>query len=308
MRLVGTALAATLAVCFASSFASAASKKNEPPEVKHCSKEHGTLAVKDAQNEWWRAYNLGNPQALIKLIVQRSGCFKLVDRGQGLEMMKSERELGGEDELQPGQQLGKGQMVAADYFLLPDIVDENANSGGNALGGAVGGLLGGRVGGLFGGIKTKKMEAHTVLTLTNARTGVQEQIAEGTAKKTDLSFGAGGGIFGAGLGLAAAGGGYSNTDIGKVIATAYIITYNNMVDQIDGMATDAKASAPLPAQRMVEAARLYKEPKDKAAVVRMLREGTLVYPTGNKSDIYWEVQDANGNKGWVSSEFIEPAK
>jgi curli biogenesis system outer membrane secretion channel CsgG len=307
MRLIGTALAATLAVCLAPSFASAANK-GQPPDVQKCSKEHGTLAVKDAQNEWWRAYNLGNPQALIKLIVQKSGCFKLVDRGQGLEMMKSERELNGEDELQPGQQLGKGQMVAADYFLLPDIVDENANSGGNAIGAAAGGLLGGAVGGLFGGIKTKKLEAHTVLTLTNARTGVQEQIAEGTAKKTDLSFGAGGGLFGAGLGLAAAGGGYSNTDIGKVIATAYIITYNNMVSQIDGMATDAKASAPLPAQKIVEATRLYKEPKDKAEVVRMLRQDTLVYPTGNKSDIFWEVQDANGNKGWVSSEFIEPAK
>ena len=306
MRLIGTAVAAALAVYLAPH--SAGAKSSEPPEVAHCAKELGTLAVKDAQNEWWTHYNLGNPEALIKLIVQKSGCFKLVDRGAGLAMMKGERDLVGDDELQRGSNIGKGQMVAADYFLLPDIVDENANSGGNALGGAVGGLLGGRVGGLFGGIKTKKMEAHTVLTLTNARTGVQEQIAEGTAKKTDLSFGAGGGVFGAGLGLAAAGGGYSNTDIGKVIATAYIITYNNLVNQLGGMSDNAKASAPLPAQRLVESARLYKEPKDGAGVVRMLRQGMLVYPTGNKSDIYWEVEDPNGNKGWVSSEFIEQAK
>ena len=178
-----------------------------------------------------------------------------------------------------------------------------------ALGGAVGGLFGGRVGGIFGGIKTKKLEAHTVLTLTNARTGVQEQIAEGVAKKTDLSFGAGGGLFGAGLGLAAAGGGYADTDIGKVVSTAYIIAYNNMVGQLGGMSDNAQASAPLPAQRMVEAARLFKEPKDGAGVVRMLRQGHVwsIRP-GNKSDIYWEVEDPNGNKGWVSSEFIEPAK
>jgi hypothetical protein len=287
---------------------SASAKSSEPPEIAKCGKELGTLAVKDAQNEWWREYHLGNPEALIKLIVQRSGCFKLVDRGQGLAMMKSERDLVGDDELQRGSNLGKGQMVAADYFLLPDIVTEDANAGGNALGGAVGGLFGRRAGGLLGGIKTKKLEAHTVLTLTNARTGVQEQIAEGTAKKTDVSFGVGGGIFGAGLGLAAAGGGYADTDIGKVISIAYIITYNNLVKQLGGMSDNASASAPLPAQRMVEAARLYKEPKDGAGVVRMLRQGMLVYPTGNKSDIYWEVEDPQGNKGWVSSEFLELAK
>lgn len=306
MRLIGTALAAVIAAYLLPNSASA--KSDQPPEIAHCPKELGTLAVKDAESEWWTHYHLGNPEALIKLIVQRSGCFKLVDRGQGLAMMKGERDLVGSDELQRGSNIGKGQMVAADYFLLPDIVDENANAGGNSLGGAVGGLLGRRVGGIFGGIKTKKLEAHTVLTLTNARTGVQEQIAEGTAKKTDVSFGAGGGIFGAGLGLAAAGGGYANTDIGKVIATAYIITYNNMVKQLGGMSDNAKASAPLPAQKMVEAARLYKEPKKDGGVVRMLRQGMLVYPTGNKSDIYWEVEDPNGNKGWVSSEFLEQAK
>jgi curli biogenesis system outer membrane secretion channel CsgG len=303
---MGTAIAAAVAVCLVP--LAAVAKKSEPPEISHCSKSLGTLAVKDAQNQWWTQYRLGNPEALIKLIVQKSGCFKLVDRGQGLAMMKSERDLVGDDELQRGSNIGKGQMVAADYFLLPDIVTEDANAGGNALGGAVGGLLGRRVGGLFGGIKTKKLEAHTVLTLTNARTGVQEQIAEGVAKKTDVSFGAGGGLFGAGLGLAAAGGGYADTDIGKVIATAYIIAYNNMVGQLGGMSDNAKASAPLPAQRMVESARLYKQPKKGAGVVRMLRQGMLVYPTGNKSDIYWEVEDPNGNKGWVSSEFIEQAK
>ena len=74
------------------------------------------------------------------------------------------------------------------------------------------------------------------------------------------------------------------------------------------MSDNAQASAPLPAQKVVEATRLYKEPKKDAEVVRMLRQDILVYPTGNKSDIYWEVEDPNGNKGWVSSEFIEPAK
>ena len=306
MRLIGTALAATLAVYVVPYSANA--KSSEPPEVAHCAKSLGTVAIKDAQSQWWTQYRLGNPESLIKLIVQKSGCFKLVDRGAGLEMMKSERDLVGDDELQRGSNIGKGQMVAADYFILPDIVTQDENTGGGGVGGAIGGLFGRKAGGIFGGINTKKLEAHTLLTLTNARTGVQEQIAEGTAKKTDVSFGAGGGVFGAGLGLAAAGGGYADTDIGKVVATAYVITYNNLVSQLGGMSDNAQASAPLPAQKVVEATRLYKEPKKDAEVVRMLRQDILVYPTGNKSDIYWEVEDPNGNKGWVSSEFIEPAK
>src|SRR5690606_14610433 len=137
--------------------------------------------------------DLGNPEALIKLIVQRSGCFQLVDRAGGLEMMQAERELSGSGDLQRGANIGKGQMVGADYFIIPDIVGSDSNASGNSIGGAVGGLLGNRtVGGLLGGMKSKKLTAHTLLTLTNTRTGVQELIAEGEAKKKDISFTAGG--------------------------------------------------------------------------------------------------------------------
>ena len=34
--------------------------------------------------------------------------------------------------------------------------------------------------------------------------------------------------------------------------------------------------------------------------------GDLVYPTGQKNGIWWEVDDENGNRGWVSSAFITP--
>ncbi|WP_281277486.1 hypothetical protein [Hankyongella ginsenosidimutans] len=36
--------------------------------------------------------------------------------------------------------------------------------------------------------------------------------------------------------------------------------------------------------------------------------GQLLYPTGNKTDQFWEVEDELGNKGWVSMALIELAK
>ncbi|MCG8506315.1 MAG: hypothetical protein MI755_17055 [Sphingomonadales bacterium] len=288
----------------------AEAKKKKPAktvEIPKCVQNLGAVAVQEPQNQWWYRYNLGNPEALIKLIVQRSGCFMLVDRGRGLEMRQTERALGDSDELQRGSNLGKGQLKAADYFIIPDIVAQDEDAGGSAVGGAVGGLIGGRVGGLLGGVKTKRLEAHTLLTLTNTRTGVQEIIAEGTASQKDFSFGAGGGIF-AGVGVGLVGGGYEDTEIGKVITAAYVDAYTEMVTQLGGMSANAAASAPIPAHEMVEKARMYQGPSEEAGVVRMLRAGALVYPTGQKEDIFWEVEDKNGNRGWVSSEYLEQAK
>ena len=48
----------------------------------------------------------------------------------------------------PGSNLGKGQVKAADYFLEPNIVSANKNSGGGGIGAAAGAL-----GGLFGGAR-----------------------------------------------------------------------------------------------------------------------------------------------------------
>ncbi len=42
----------------------------------------------------------------------------------------------------------------------------------------------------------KKSEAHTLITLEDARTTEQLYIAEGVAEKSDLSFGGGGGFGG----------------------------------------------------------------------------------------------------------------
>jgi len=70
--------------------------------------------------------------------------------------------------------------------------------------------------------RTFQSEAQALITLVNARTTEQLYVAEGTSQKTDVSFGAGGGGYGASGFGALAGGGYSDTAIGKVVAARQI--------------------------------------------------------------------------------------
>lgn len=214
-------------------------------QIPTCGKKLGTIAVVEPDTNWWQQLGLGSPEAIIKVFVMKSGCFGLVDRGKGLASRNIERALADSGELQEGSNIGRKQVKAADYFVVPDLVSKNANSGGNALGGVLGGFLGGRtIGALAGGISVKKKEANVTLTLVNARTTEQELLTEGYARKSDLSFGAGGGGFFGGGFAGVGGGGYQDTDIGQVIVLAYLDAYTKMVTQMGGLPTNPSAVAP----------------------------------------------------------------
>jgi curli biogenesis system outer membrane secretion channel CsgG len=69
----------------------------------------------------WMQYNLASPQKLLKAMVQKSGCFNLVDRGAGLNAAQIERNIGGNLGLQRGSNVGQGQIKAADYVLVAEV-------------------------------------------------------------------------------------------------------------------------------------------------------------------------------------------
>ena len=214
-------------------------------EIPVCYKKLGTIAIVEPENRWWVSYRLGSPEALIKTFVARSGCFGLVDRGRGLASRAIERALADSGELQRGSNIGKRQVKAADYVIVPDIISANSRSGGGGLGGAIAGGLGRRAfGGLLGGIKINKKEANVTLSLVNVRTTEMELISEGYSRKSDLKFGGGGGGFFGGVLAGAAGGGYTDTQIGRVMALAYLDAYTQMVTQMGGLPDDASAAAP----------------------------------------------------------------
>ncbi|RVT91184.1 CsgG/HfaB family protein [Sphingomonas crocodyli] len=217
-------------------------------EIPICTKKLGTIAIVEPDNQWWRELNVGSPEAIIKIFVQKSGCFGLVNRGASMASRNMERAMADAGELQAGSNLGKGQVKAADYFLQPDIVSSNKNSGGGGLGGVLGGFGGalGAFGAIAGGINVKKSEANVTLSVVNARTTEEEALVEGYARKSDLSFGGGGGgLFGGGTFAGVGGGGYQNTAIGQVIVLAYLDAYTKLVSQLGGLPTNAAAAAPV---------------------------------------------------------------
>ena len=216
-------------------------------DIPHCSRNLGTIAIVEPDNQWWREYNLGSPEAILKIIIQRSGCFGLVNRGRAMQSRAMERAMADNGELQSGSNLGRGQVKTADYFLEPDIVTANRNSGGSNIGGAlggIGGMFGHGFGAIAGGINIKKSEANVTLSIVDARTTEEKALTEGYARKSDVSFGAGaGGFFGGTFG-GAEGGGYQDTAIGQIIVLAYIDAYRKMVSELGGLPDNAADAAP----------------------------------------------------------------
>ena len=302
IRIAGV-LAASSLVCLAATPAAAQfGGAPTPTDVPHCARAIGTASIAPPADQWWTRYGLSNPEQLIKLMAQRSGCLRIVDRGAGLQMRGVERGLG--DELQRGSNVGAGQIKAADFTIVPDVADANANQGG--LNGGLSSLIGGRFGGLgalAGNIRTRQSTARALLTLVNVRTTEQEFVAEGTAQKTDMSFGGNG----FGNALSGVGGGYSSTPIGQVISQAYLVAFANLVNYMQSAQPGAAAAA-APVQSYAASAPLIMRasPATSGRSVRVLQPGDSVYPTGQKNGVWWEVDDENGNRGWVVNFQLKP--
>lgn len=216
--------------------AAGGSTSGESSQLEKCASPLGTVSLIENQTAGWytilrNEYRLPPTANLLRLLVQQSNCFIVVERGAaGLNAMSRERAISDSGEMRAGSKFGRGQMVASDYGLSPEIVFSNQNAGG--AGAALGGLLGGfsrygaAVGAVAGNVQTK--EASALLTMIDNRSGVQIAASEGSASKTD--FGGVGALFGGG---AAGGlGGYTNTAQGKVIAAAFMDAYNQMVRSV----------------------------------------------------------------------------
>ena len=301
--LIACAISSTVAAGNAQAAQSAQQQRaQQTAEIPVCGKPLGSIAVLEPEGtNWWTGQQLASPAALIKVFVSRSRCFTLVDRGRGMAAMQAERDLASGGDLRGGSNLGKGQIKAADYVLVPDLVSQNADSGGNAIGGLLGGLIGNRtVGALVGGINLKRKTADVVLTVTDVRSSEQVAMTEGHATKTDLGWGAGGGVFSGGFGGAGASG-YANTEIGQVVTLAYLQAYTDLIAQLGGLPANASAANVQQAVTMNKPGRLLKQADGKGGAVRDLDAGMMLYPTGTKAGMMWEVDDELGNRGWVNS-------
>ncbi|MFT4255479.1 MAG: CsgG/HfaB family protein [Pseudoxanthomonas sp.] len=284
-------------------------RKQGVSEIPTCAKPLGTISVLEPEDgvNWWSGQQLPAPSKLIKVFVNKSRCFTLVDRGAGMDAAMAERALASSGELRNKSNLGKGQIKAADYVMVPDLIGANSNAGGNAIGGLLGGLVGGNVGRVASNINLKSKTADVVLTVTDVRSSEQVAMAEGNAKKNDLGWGASGSLFTGSNWGAAGASGYTNTEIGQVITLAYLQAYTDIVSQLGGLPDNASAANATQALTVTKPSRLLATAKGGKAV-RDLDVGMMLYPTGAKDGIMWEVEDELGNKGWISSNMVELSK
>jgi len=211
--------------------AAGSATSGESSALERCDSPLGTVSLIENVDAGWYTvltgeYKLPPTANLLRLLVQQSNCFVVVERGAaGMNAMTRERALMQSGEMRGGSNFGRGQMVASDYGLSPEIVFSNNDAGG--LGGAIGGLVGGgrgrAIASLGASLQTK--EAAALLTLIDNRSGVQVAASEGSASKTDFAgFGELSGLRGAG-GI----GGYTRTPQGKLIAAAFMDAFNQMV-------------------------------------------------------------------------------
>lgn len=209
--------------------AGGATAENNNSQLEKCTETLGTLAIdEDTSAPWYmtlREYQLGSTVPVLRLMIQQSNCFVIVERGKAMNNMMREREFARGEESRAGSNFQKGQMVAADYTMSPSIHFSGKTGGGGAgLGGFSGGL--GVLGMVAGSVS--KNEASTTLLLIDNRSGVQISAAEGTAGNYDF------GIFGAAFGgsLGGGAGGYAKTPQGKVITAAFADSFNQMVKSL----------------------------------------------------------------------------
>jgi hypothetical protein len=292
--------------------------------LEHCDTPMGAVAVVEPQSEILSAltrYRLSSPVGLIRMMIQQSNCFIVVERGAGMQNIMQERALASGGESRQGSNMGGGQMVAADFVLTPSVVFSENNAGG--VGGAVGGILGRRspvLGAVAGGLKFK--EAQTSMLLADARSGVQVSAAEGSTRKADLRLG--GALFGGGVG--AAGGGYGNTNEGKIIAAAFLDNYNQVVGVVRNDASLQRSVGTLKQEAAAGGAtkaaggavfnegdvlapkianvRLLAEPADGSKALATLGRGEELVVIGAVKEGFVHVQSAAAS-GWVKMVLVE---
>ena len=303
--------------------ASAGGASDAAPSLEKCEKGFGTIAVVQPQDYVTAAlakFNLPPPSGLLRLMIQQSNCFQVVERGLAMQNLMQERGLAQSGQLQAGSNVGQGQLVTADFLLTPEVAFSESNAGGAAIG-AVGGLFGvfgSVVGAIAAGVKFK--QAQTTLMLADARSGLQVAAAQGNVEKAD--WGAGGFLGGVGAGA------YTNTAEGKVVAAALLDNYNNIVRAVRNQPSlIAARAAPVSQQNAAASVQAVQPPQPgainngdaikgksagvkvhaaadpKARVVFTMKRDEEVVFLGEEKSEFLKVQGADG-EGWVDKRMV----
>ena len=214
--------------------------------LARCPKPLGTAALVEpagGYSSYLTSLGLSSPLPVLRLMMQQSGCFRVTDRGAALGTIQTEDSLAQTGMLRQGSTTARGNMVTAQWLVTPNVIFSNQDAGGMGALAGLGGYLG-SAGAMLGTVagNTRLQEAQTALYLTDAQSGIQEAVSEGSASVTDFGGLGGLGAFGGGVGGLAGVSGYGNTAEGKLVAAALLDAFNKLVAQVN--ATRPNATVP----------------------------------------------------------------
>lgn len=202
----------------------AGNAQGEGPNLPTCTSPLGTVALVEDQSRSFVRFGVDDPRSIMRLLIAQSGCFNVVDRGQGLTALRQEEQLTG------GKGQGSQNLVRAQYFLTSQLVTSDNNSGGGGLdlNGLIPGGIGSTLSSIAGSIGLQSAEAQVVMFLTQTDSGLQVAASEGSASNSDLSLSGRGWLGRLGGGASA----YASTDQGKIVVAALVDGLNKMVAQL----------------------------------------------------------------------------
>ena len=283
-----------IAACFcALGLPSAAlADKAAPPALAHCDASLGTIALVDGDQNGWTKYGLGSPRALLNAMAVESGCFTPKNPASNDPVRFLVTAIAGDkEEVDKGIEMAKSAAVEG-------LVRSGAAS---SLVSKV--PVGGAVLGMFGGFGGKKKTFAAGLRAVSPNNGMTIASGTGSVTKSSLTFGGNGG-----WNAGAAESGYGNSKDGQALTEAFMIAFNALVAQQDVLSATPQPVVAAPAANLATVAvdtSLRALPDAKAAVVRGLRSGTTLTPSGKREGLFVEVTDNFGTKGWVSVEDLK---
>lgn len=280
--------------------------------LEQCEEPIGTIAVVEPDNLVVAAlfrYNLPSPTSLIRMMIQKSNCFLVVERGAAMSNLMQERALARSGELQQQSNIGAGQLRAADFILTPTVIFSEGNAGG------IGSAIASQAGGILGAVAAAGLrfkEAQTSMLVSDTRTGLQVASAEGREKKADFGIGALNGL--------GAIGAYSNTNEGKVIASSFLKNYNKIVALMwddPSLIRMPSKSGGLPAGSVqadgfaegdvlspkIDNVKILLAPIGTASTVTQVNRTDGVVYLGEEKDGYLRVESSRG-EGWIRKTLV----
>jgi len=194
-------------------------------QLEHCETPLGKIIlVENKSSNWYSTltdqYHLPPTTHLLRLMIQQSNCFVVIDANDATMA---------QDAIQTHSKskLAKNAITSSDYALSPEVIfnDENTNGVSGAFGGLLGGLAGNAIASV--GLGSQSNQTKTMLTMVDERSGTQIAAVQGSASKTDfVGFGS---LFSEHNNSSRSQNGYQSTAQGKVIAAAFMQSYNGIV-------------------------------------------------------------------------------